>query len=190
MDHNFQIRLIDVTKKNFVMGSKVGDEVLNHLRSSVKGPVNALEISLENMTAFDACFVRNGIAAFAKLNSKQIGTIITNVENVDILENLIYGFNAKQMPLLIKNKDGTGSIYGDLNSGGKEVLSFVYSKKQTTTSELSHFLDISSPNASSKLKKLFNQGYIHAYKQDAISGGIEYVYTPFFKCTALECCSI
>ncbi|EOZ8645403.1 hypothetical protein ACQWTT_001154 [Acinetobacter baumannii] len=188
MQHNFQINLIDITKAPFVIGSKAGDQVLNHLRSSISGPINTIEISLEKMTAFDACFVRNGIATFAKINSKQIGTIITNIGNADVLENLIYGFHAKQMPLLIKNEDGTGSMYGDLNSGGKEVLSFVYSKKQTTTSELAQFLNISSPNASSKLKKLFNQGYLHAYKQDAISGGIEYVYLPYFICKDLNFC--
>lgn len=186
MEHVLPIRMIDMTKSAFILGSKAGDQVLNHLRSTVSGTLQTIEISLETMTGFDACFARNGAASFAKLYTKQIGTVITNVGNEDVLENLIYGFKAKQMPLIIKNEDGTGSIYADVNSGSSEVLSFVYSRNETSTSQLAQFLDISAPNASAKLKKLYEQGYIHARKRDAISGGIEYVYTPYFKCNELK----
>lgn len=58
------------------------------------------------------------------------------------------------------------------------MLDFIYEQPKVTTSLIANHFDVSIPNASMKLKKLFNQGYILGEKETASSGGHEFVYRP------------
>lgn len=114
------------------------------------------------------------------------GVFVSHVGNCDVLDNLVYGFHAKQTPLILKNTDGTGAVYSDLPSGAKAILNLAYSSSEITTHQIMKHFDISAPNASAKLKKLHKDGYLLAEKRDAPTGGIEYVYSPFFHCSELS----
>ena len=56
------------------------------------------------------------------------------------------------------------------------LLEIVLSKQSVTTAQVAVDLDISVQNASTKLKKLVEEGYIMRREEVAESGGIEYVY--------------
>ena len=49
-------------------------------------------------------------------------------------------------------------------------------KKKTTTSQIASSMNLSVQNASSKLKKLVDDGYILRFEETAESGGIEFIY--------------
>jgi hypothetical protein len=180
------IQLIDLTKKDFILGSSVGNNVLDSLRSNINSQSKVLELSFNNIRGVDACFVRNSIATYAKLFCGEVGVVISHVENIDVMENLIYGFNAKSAPLLIKNIDGSTTVHSDLTTGAKALLSYAYSKNETSTHQIVKDFGFSAPNASAKLKKLHKAGYLLADKREAPTGGLEYVYSPFFKCSSLN----
>lgn len=180
------IKLLDVTEADFILGSKNGDEVLNKLRSILLVRPQLIEISLEGITGVDACFIRNSIASLTKIFMSNKGVFVSHVGNCDVLDNLVYGFHAKQTPLILKNADGTGAVYSDLPSGAKAILNLAYSSSEITTHQIMKHFDLSAPNASAKLKKLHKDGYLLAEKRDAPTGGIEYVYSPFFHCSELS----
>lgn len=180
-----KIMLIDVAENQMIIGSEQGDIVLSKLRSLIWVKSSTLEISFKGMTGVDACFIRNSLASLTKIFLGFKGIMVSDVENEDVLDNLVYGFHALKVPLILKNNDGTAAIYADLSSGSKELLSYVYSQSETTTQKVVKQFDISAPNASAKLKKLHREGYLTAEQHDAPTGGIEYVYSPFFTCDTL-----
>lgn len=183
--HNQKIMLIDLTQKDMIIGSEQGNLILFKLRNSLWVKSSTLEISLKGMTGVDACFIRNSLASLTKIFLGFKGIMVSDVENEDVLDNLVYGYHALKVPLILKNNDGTAAIYADLASGSKELLSYVYSQSETTTQKVVKQFDISAPNASAKLKKLHTEGYLTAEQHDAPTGGIEYVFSPFFTCGTL-----
>lgn len=182
------IKIIEITGSNFVLGSKAGDLVLEALRQRVFKSTNVLEVCFEGMCGVDACFVRNSIASFTKMYCGKIGVMVSNAENENVLDNLCYGFGAKGMPLLIKNKDGSGSCYSTASSTQQQILSYVYMQNETNTHQVAEFFDKSIPNASAAMKKLFDQGYLLAEKGTSPTGGIEYIFTPYFQCKEFKLC--
>lgn len=179
------IKLIDVIGVDFILGSEQGNKVLDKLRSILWVKARVTEISMEGISGVDACFIRNSLASLTKMFIGRRGFYISHVENEDVLDNLIYGFHAKQVPLILKKADGSGEIYADLASGAKEVLTYAYVQADVTTQKLTKHFNISAPNASAKLKKLYEAGYLLSEQQDAATGGIEYVYNPYFHCSSL-----
>lgn len=180
------IKVIELGASNFILGSAKGNLFLEALRNQVYHSTKIVEFSFEGIVGVDACFVRNGIAGFAKMHSGEIGVMISNVENENVLDNLCYGFGAKDMPLLVKNKDGSGSCYSTVSTTQLQYLSYVYKQKETSTQQIAKSLNKSAPNVSAALKKLFKQGYFLAQKDKAETGGIEYIYAPFFMCVDLK----
>lgn len=188
-DLNFQLaKLIEFSETGHLYGSAKGDEVYKKLSNRLLVLPRILEISLEGIESLDVCFVRNSIANLTKyfcdLDLK--GTYLSHVENNDVLDNLIYGYHARKIPLIIRKDDGSADMYGDISSGGKLILSYAYNKKNVTTNHIMKHFDLSAPNASAKLKKLHKAGYLLAEKCDAATGGIEYVYSPFFTCSSIS----
>ena len=181
-----KIKLLDITKKTLILGSAEGDLALNSLRCTVLMASKVVEISMEGIQGVDACFVRNSIASFSKIFCKTVGIIVSNIENIDVLDNLVYGMKAKSVYLLIKNKDGSISFYSDLTSSLEPIVSFVYTKSEVTTSQVAKQFGLSTPNVSAKLKKLHTAGLLHAVRQDAATGGMEYIFSPLMKCSNIS----
>ena len=136
------------------------------------------EVSLRGIDATDASFPRESIVSLAKNFRGEKAFYLTNFKNKDLIDNWQYGAEAKKQPLLIKHEDKQLWIGPKVNSATQELLDFIYEQPRVTTSLIANHFDVSIPNASMKLKKLFNQGYILGEKETASSGGHEFVYRP------------
>lgn len=181
-----KVKLIDLSQSSTMLGSACGDSMLQSLRACTFTSSNLVEISMQGMEAVDACFVRNSIASYAKIFCGLFGIIVSDVENADVLDNLIYGMKAKLVSLVLKNKDETISIFSNLTTSYASILSFVYSQSEVCTSQVAKKFDLSPSNASGKLKKLHKVGLLHAFKRDAETGGLEYVFSPLMKCDSVS----
>lgn len=58
-----------------------------------------------------------------------------------------------------------------------ELIDFIKDKNKVTPSIIADYRDININNASTKLKRLFDQGYLTRIESKSTSGGTEYVYT-------------
>ena len=58
----------------------------------------------------------------------------------------------------------------------QEVFDLVMKIKEITTNKVAGQLNLSVPNASTKLKKLVDEGYILRVEEVAEAGGIEFIY--------------
>ena len=64
-----------------------------------------------------------------------------------------------------------------LTQNDLKIISFVSGKANATPSDVAKHESVSVNNASTKLKKLFEQGYLTRSESKSSSGGIEFVYT-------------
>ncbi|EOG4087134.1 DNA-binding protein [Acinetobacter baumannii] len=178
-----------MTKKNFIelrklvnssvaFGNQEGREVYQAISMYIdENPdYSIFEVSLRGIDATDASFPRESIVSIAKNFRGEKAFYLTNFKNKDLIDNWQYGAEAKEQPLLIHHEGKRIWIGPKITTSSQELLDYIYEQPKVTTSLIANHFDISIPNASMKLKKLFNQGYILGEKETASSGGHEFVY--------------
>lgn len=172
------IKLFDVVGSSIAIGNEEGREAFLSLSRIVDEhpDQDIFEISLEGMEATDASFPRESVVNLAKALRGEKAFFLTGFKNKDIIDNWSYGAEAKEQPLMILDQRKHFWIGPAIKSGTKDLLDFIFDKNYVTTSAVAEHLDVSAQNASGKLKKLYNQGFILGKKEVAESGGLEFVY--------------
>ncbi|MBA1231438.1 helix-turn-helix transcriptional regulator [Pseudomonas viridiflava] len=179
MNQKFYIvNLGDLTDDDHPFGNVQGKATFRKLLDVVEAhPQYAIfGISLADIEATDASFPRESVVAVAKHFKGERGFFLKDVKSRDLLDNWSYAAHAKDQPLTVWVGDNFEVIGPEISSSAKELLDCVLSKRSVTAAKVAETLEISVPNASTKLKKLLDQGYILRAEEAAESGGIEYVY--------------
>lgn len=173
------MKLIDFTKDKTPHGNSIGREILSKMRDYIESNNNIVvfEISFEGIEFIDASFSRESIIYLAQFYKGKKGFYISNLFDQDLIDNISYAAIALDQPITLKNKDNETILIGPMpTKSNLEIYNFVKKKKQVTTSQLASTFDLSVQNASIKLKKLVDEGYILRFEEIAESGGIEYLY--------------
>lgn len=165
-------------KDSMPHGNQVGRKVFSKMRDYVEQhKANyVFEISFAKIEFADSSFARESLILLANLYRGKKGFYISNLTDLDVIDNLDYAALALEQPLILKLKDEIRMLGPQLNKLNLEIFNIVQTKKKVTTSHVATMLDLSVPNASSKLKKLVDEGYILRFEETAESGGIEFVY--------------
>ncbi|OIQ71945.1 hypothetical protein GALL_464350 [mine drainage metagenome] len=172
------LRLLDFTTSDHPFGNLQGKETFNKLKDYVdRHPsLTIFGISLEGIVATDASFPRESVLSIAKSYRESKGFYLLNVDHPDLLDNWEYAAQAKEQPIVVWSKASYRVLGMALTSSSKELVDYVLQNGPALASKVSADLNISVPNASTRLKKLVNEGYIWRTEVVAESGGIEYVY--------------
>jgi predicted transcriptional regulator len=173
------IELYDFAKTDRPYGTIEGRAAFSKLIDHINqlSNISLIKVSLKKIKEIDISYSRETIVSVAKYYKGEKGLYITDVENDDIVENIHFACIAKSQPLLIWTSD-TYKVLGEpLSAPNQALLEVVLKKKITTTTNVAKELDISVQNASTRLKKLVDEGYILRTEVSAESGGKEYIYT-------------
>lgn len=172
------ISLIDLTGTKNPFGNQKGKEVLRLLSDFIdQDPAQLVYgLSLEGIEATDASFPRESIAALAKQYREDKGFYLQDFGSRDLIDNWHYAAEAKGQPLVIWDKGKFQFIGPDLSPSNWDIVNYIYENGQATTATISSHLDISVQNASTKLKRLFSEGYILRIEETAETGGKEFIY--------------
>ncbi len=161
-------------------GNQEGKKVFPQLKAIIdSAPTQKVfEISFEGIKFTDSSFARESILLLAKMYRGNKGIYLSNFDpkNVDMLDNWDYAAEKVEQPILVKLGDNVRILGSRLSSSNQEVFDLVMKKKQITTNKVAGQLNLSVPNASTKLKKLVDEGYILRVEEVAESGGIEFIY--------------
>lgn len=174
------LRLLDFTKSDHPFGNVQGKETFAKLKDYVdRHPTLAIfGISLEGIVATDASFPRESVLSIAKSYRESKGFYLLDVDHPDLLDNWEYAAQAKEQPIVVWSKASYRVLgLAALTSSTKELVDYVLKNGPVLASKVAVDLKISVPNASTRLKKLVNEGYIWRTEVVAESGGIEYVYS-------------
>ena len=175
-----KVRLLDLTDNNdHPFGNVLGREVfkrLQHVVDSHPG-CRSFEISLEGIVATDSSFPRESVIALAKQLCGEKYFFITNVDSADLIDNWDYAATAKQQSMIVVLSDEVRIIGPEAKSSTKALLAVVLERDGATTANVAKSLNISVQNASTRLKKLANEGLIMRSEASSPTGGIEFIYT-------------
>lgn len=174
------IRLRDLMEDNDGFGREAGEALFNQLRKAVERykANEIIQLSLSGVKRTDASFPRVSVISLGKLLKGKRGICLVGFENDDVLDNWGTAAEVENFPLLV----WAGAKYRVLGpeppEALKRIFEFVQEKDETFANEVAKKFNFSISNASNKLKKLFEEGYIWRNTRNAVSGGIEHVYVP------------
>lgn len=174
------VKLLELTDNNdHPFGNVLGREVFKRLQSVVdENPGSkSFEISLEGIVATDSSFPRESVIALAKQLRGEKWFYITHVSSLDLIDNWDYAATAKQQSLILISDKETRVIGPEAKTSTRELLDFVLRQKVVSTANVAKALEISVQNASTRLKKLANEGLIMRSETSSPTGGIEFFYS-------------
>jgi len=174
-----QLNLIDFTNGNtHPFGNEQGREVFNKLKARIdlSPETSIFAISLNGIQMTDASFPRESVISIARMYRESKWFYLINVENLDILDNWDYAAKAKEQPLVFWDKEHYRLLGSTLTPSSEGLVDYVLTKGPVLVSQVAEELKISVQNASTRLKKLVNDGYILRKEAAAETGGIEYIY--------------
>lgn len=171
------VKLIELTKETHPYGNAMGREVfvnfVSHLDTLPKAEV--VGISFTNVVA-DSSFLREAVISVVKHYRGEKFFYIQDLDDTDVRDNCHYAADAKKQPIIAWSGREYTILGPQPSASNMTLLEVVLSKLSVTTGQVAVDLDISVQNASTKLKKLVEEGYIMRREEVAESGGIEYVY--------------
>lgn len=174
------IKLLELIGGNtHPFGNIIGRATLQKLQEVIdRNPsCSIFEISLEGIEATDSSFPRESVVSLVKQFREEKWFYLTHFSSVDLIDNWDYAARAKLQPILIVEPIGARFIGPELNGATRDLLNFVVSRKDVTTSSLAKELNISVQNASTRLKRLVAEGYLIRSEEPSVTGGIEYLYS-------------
>jgi hypothetical protein len=180
MNQKIKIRLRDFMISDDGWGNDAGRALCGELLNFVERhpECQVFEVSLESVNRTDASFPRESVAELARRFRKQLGFYLTDVENVDLLDNWDAAALKKEQPFFVWSGKGYSLIGPQPSSTSRVLIEYVVSRYETRTSDVVSDLNIKVNNASMKLKQLWEMGFILRREDAAETGGIEFVYYP------------
>lgn len=178
------MKLIEYTNGNdHPFGNKQGQETYKKLKEYFDNNLceNVVEFSLEGIKATDASFPRESVISIIKHLNGEKSFYITGFDSKDLLDNWDYAAKAKNQHVITQFENEIEVIGPDINASTKSLIEYVYSHPSVTTANVAKALSLSVQNASTRLKKLVNEGIILREEETALSGGKEFLYKRLYK---------
>ncbi|MFJ3051893.1 winged helix-turn-helix transcriptional regulator [Pseudomonas nitroreducens] len=132
-------------------------------------------ISLANMAGADMSFFRECLIYTAKRYSNQIHFYVCDIDE-DLFSNLQGAANLGGQRLTCWVGNECRFVGPETSVSNKALLELVVNNREATTADAAAALDISVQNASTRLKRLSEEGFLLRTEATAESGGKEFVY--------------
>jgi len=160
-------------------GRVQGRETAKHLLALIEANpmVRIFRISTAGVSRLDTSFASESIVEIAHRFRGRKGFCFFDLADSDMIENWEAAAAKKRQPLLSWDRD-RGRVLGvEPSQGNKDALAFALSRPTTRAAELVEFLpNVSITNASTKLKQVWDQGFLLRRESVADGGGVEFVY--------------
>ncbi len=159
-------------------GRNQGREVYQRILGYVEDNpgLNVFRISMKGVRRMDISFASEAIVELAKRFRCGKGFCLIDLTDIDIIENIDAACTKKDQPMYITRHHGFELVGPKPSEGIREALEFTMRHSQTRASQFAVNEGISLANASMKLKKLWDQGFLLRREVAAETGGVEYVY--------------
>lgn len=178
MNEVVRLRLADFIQNGEAWGNDLGRKVFGDLLAAVEGHPGAsiFQISLQEVRRTDASFPRESVIELARRFRKQLGFVVTDVSNEDLLYNWDAAASKKEQPLFVRDKRGWRVLGMEPSPAKQRLLKYVVKNKTVRTAQVAADMDMKTTNASTQLRDLWEMGYVLRREEVAESGGVEFVY--------------
>lgn len=149
-------------------------KLVDHI-DSIHG-ASVIGISLANIAGADISFFRECLIYTVKRYSNQIHFYVCDINDEDIFANLKGAADSGGQRLTCWVGNECRFVGPETSASNKALLELVVNNREATTAEAAAALDISVQNASTRLKRLSDEGFLLRTEATAESGGKEFVY--------------
>lgn len=156
-----------------IRGKHAYEKLVNFIEST---NTQVFGISFKGIEGADSSYLRESLISVVKRFRDERTIFIEDLTDPDIIYNLKLAANAKNQPIVNWVGSNCEVLGPQPSSSNQALLDLVINNRSLTTSKASSTLDISVQNASTKLKKLFEDGYVSRTEEAAETGGKEFVY--------------
>lgn len=177
-EKTYIIDLRDFTDENNPYGTARGRKTHAKLLLHINSLVNAstIGISLKRIDGADVSFLRESLVYTFKRFHKEIGFYVFDLVDEDIIANLNGAAQSGDFRITCWI-DGRCRFLGPPPSPSSvPLLQVVADNRCATTVQVAHQLEMSVQNASTRLKRLSEEGFLTRTEMAAESGGKEFVY--------------
>lgn len=174
----YTVKLFDLLKSSDGWGNARGKEVGALLENFIKGhpAADIFNVSFEGIKRTDASFSRESVVEIASRFRTKHAVTIVDLDDDDLIENLEVASIKKEQPLFLWQDNSWKLLGPSPTKGNTDLLNYILEVAEGTASSAASALDLKLTNASTKLKQLWESGYIMRREEMASSGGIEFVY--------------
>lgn len=140
------------------------------------GHVNVVGVSFRGLEGADVSFLREALVYAIKRYRKEISFFVSDLPDEDIVANLQAAAISGGEQVTYWSDEGCRFLGPEPSTSSKLLLDFIATHRSSTTANVAEALSISVQNASTRLKRLYEEGYVMRVEETAESGGREYVY--------------
>ena len=155
-------------------GREVFQRLIQEVEANPGKPI--IEVSLKDIERNDISFASETVVELAKRYRGNKGFCLSHVADADLLENWDAAAAKKGQPIMVWEGQAGQVIGTQPSQGNVAAFEFMLGKNSATASELANALDLQITNASTKLKQLWEQGFLLRRQEIAESGGVEFRY--------------
>lgn len=172
------IRLRDLMYSPDGWGHEEGREVGAKFLAAVEAHpgIRVFRVSLEGVARTDASFPRESVIEIARRYRGDKGFCLYDVSNVDLLDNWSSAAERKRQPVCVWNGGSHTFIGLAPSKGNAAILNYALSREAARATDAAQELDMKLTNASTKLKQLWEQGFLLRREEIADTGGVEFTY--------------
>ncbi|MCF5802352.1 MarR family transcriptional regulator [Pseudomonas tremae] len=138
--------------------------------------IKTIGISLKYIDGADVSFLRESLIFTFKQYSKKISFYICDLADEDIIANLEGAAISGDFRVTCWVNDNCRFVGPEPSPSSLPLLNVVLSNRSVTTTQVAQALEMSVQNASTRLKRLSEEGFITRVEMSAGSGGKEFVY--------------
>jgi len=160
-------------------GRNYGREVYQRLLAFVEenSGVIVFKVSMKGTKRVDISFASETIVELAKRYRGLKGFCLTDLTDVDLMENWEAAAAKKGQPILVWEGENGRVIGVEPSQGNRGALAFALARPTARTTEFAESVPgMSIANASTKFKQLWEQGFLLRRESVADTGGVEFVY--------------
>lgn len=155
-------------------GRKVHAQLIDFIDSKIKS--KTIGISLKRIEGADVSFLRECLIYTFKRYAKQIAFFVRDIADEDIIDNLNGAALSGDYIVTCWTSNKCFFVGPKPSESSKALLDAVTQKRSATTVQIAQALDMSVQNASTRLKRLSEDGFLVRAEMTAESGGKEFVY--------------
>ena len=129
---------------------------------------------------FESSFARESLVRLAKDNRKNLGICLLDADSEMLRLNLLAPVFKLNQPMAYYIGDHFDHISQDKigapSKTNKPIFDFVFKNGLSSASQVADYLDMKVNNASTKLKALYEEGFLLRPEDKSDTGGVEYKY--------------
>jgi hypothetical protein len=159
-----------------VAGEKIGQVLINRIAAAPDDLIWSL--SLKGVTRIDVTFAARALVRVVQhfLASQRI--CLVDLASDDVAANIAAAAQRLGVPVTVWRGE-SAEVLGPVPSAtSRDALAFALGRGQTHARDLAAAQDMSITNASTRLRHLWERGYLMREEVRAPSGGCEFAYAP------------